>query len=976
VCRHKVTLLSNQTNVINFDGTAKNETKKTSAASVLHIEVIPSESQSAQQAVQQQPTSALILRRKTHVKLKALAQVIPLLFIAPVLAQQQELEKIEITGSSIKRVADEGALPVTVITREDIQRSGFTSAEQLVTSLAASGNGGTNLASQVGIQLSTEGRNNNGNSSADLRGLGASNTLVLLNGRRVALHGAKGYAADLNSIPLGAIDRVEILKDGASSIYGTDAIAGVINFIMRKDYTGIEATAFADITEAGGGNIFRVQALGGWGSLAKDRFNLVAGLTYDEQKALNGSQRSFSNGNQPARGLSTDTTGTPFATHTGRSGSAIGSSFRLPNDTQAYTRANLLAFQGKCDSIAGMAQYEYILNDFAAARYGCTFDTGSTAVLMQPNERINGVLRGTFAFAPNHTATIEAIATKSTAKKTFEAQQLTTAGTLANAWYPVGGPFYQDLSAFIPSFDKTKPIAYRWRCYPCGNREIETVTDSFRLLAALDGTLGRWDYKVGLSTGESKANSTLGGGYYFTDGLIAALASGKLNPWSIDGSQPADGLALLNAASARGEKLFGGKATLVQLDGTVSGEIFKLPAGPIIGALGFDFRQESYVFSDGSTTTRPILNAPFDPSFAKVKRDISAVYAEAIVPIIKGLEANGSVRHDQYSDFGGTTNPKVSLRFQPNNQMLFRGSYGTGFRAPSFFQVYGSTSESQIPGNIADPVLCPKNPNDPVFCAIRPNARQGGNPDLKPETSKQWAIGTVLSPSKDFTATVDFWEIKRKDLIYELTPQQVVANFETFPNNFVRSADGTLLGPGAYIQAGYVNADGDITRGIDVSMQYSMPVARGKLNVSMEGTYIDSHRERVFVTEEYTEFVGQWSTRAIFPRWKHTLGFTYSTGPWVVGLTHRYTHSYKDELPYGPPPPGFVEKVKAYSTFDVSASYTGIKNVTLRAGIKNVADTDPPFTAHNYDFVGGAGWDPRVADPRGRAYVLSASYKF
>ena len=255
-------------------------------------------------------------------KLKKLAQVMSMLCVAGQVAAQtndtQKLERVEITGSSIKRAADEGALPVQVIKREDIVRSGVTSAEQLIARLSANGNGADNLSAQVGIQLSSANRNNYGNSSANLRGLGSSSTLVLLNGRRVATHGAKGNSVDLNSIPLAAIDRVEILKDGASSLYGTDAIGGVINFILRKDYQGLEATGFVDITGDGGGNIFRVSVLGGWGDIAKDSYNLIASLTYDDQKMLKGVERSFSNANQPDRGLSTDTTGTPFATQTGR----------------------------------------------------------------------------------------------------------------------------------------------------------------------------------------------------------------------------------------------------------------------------------------------------------------------------------------------------------------------------------------------------------------------------------------------------------------------------------------------------------------------------------------------------------------------------------------------------------------------------------------------------------------------------------
>jgi iron complex outermembrane recepter protein len=916
------------------------------------------------------------------VKLRKLSVVIPALFIAaPIYAQTPEppqtIEKIEVTGSSIKRVVEEGALPVQVITKEEITRAGITSAEQLVSQIAANGNGGTNLSSQVGIQLSTESRNNNGNSSANLRGLGASNTLVLLNGRRVSLHGAKGYAVDLNSIPLAAVERVEILKDGASSLYGTDAIAGVINFIMRKDYRGSEVSGFMDLTHDGGGNIWRVNGVTGWGDLSKDKFNVIASLSYDEQAALKGSQRSFSNGNQPLRGLSTDTTGTPFATQTGRAGSAIGASFTVPGLTGTFTRANLLSFQGKCNTVPGQAQYEYILNDFAAARFGCTFDTGSTAVLMQPNERLNLVARGTFALSPSTTAFIEGVAAKSVAKKTFEAQQLTTTGTLANAWYPVGGPFYQDLTAFIPGFDKTKPIAYRWRCDACGPREIETTTDSFRLLAGIEGAITQsWDYKGSLSIGQSKAESLLGGGYYYTAGLISALGSGKINPFSLDGSQTAEARGLLAAASAAGQTLFGGTSSLLAADFTASGDIFKLPAGPLTAAVGLDFRQESYELADGSTSTQPIFSAPFDATFPKVTRKISAIFAEGLIPIAKGLEATVAVRHDNYSDFGGTTNPKVSFRWSPVAEVLVRGSYGTGFRAPSFFQVYGTSGESQIPGNIADPVLCPANPGNPVYCAIRPNARSGGNPDLKPETSKQWSVGAAFSPTKWLSATADMWEIKRNDLIYELTPQQVVANFTTFPQNFVRSADGTLTGPGGYIQAGYVNADGDVTRGVDLNLQMSTPIAAGRLTTSLDGTYVMSHKERVFATQEFTEYVGQWSTRSIFPRWKHKLSFNYSQGPWTATLSQLYVHSYKDELPYGPPPAGFNDTVKAYITYGLSASYKGIKNLTINAGVKNLFNTDPPFTAHNYDFAGGAGWDPRVADPRGRAYTLGASYKF
>ena len=928
-------------------------------------------------------------------KLKALVTHLALIGLASHAVAQNTEQRIVITGSSIKRIQSEGALPIQIITRQDIERSGIASAEQLVMRITANGTGADNLSSNVGIQLGTTDRNNNGNSSANLRGLGANSTLVLLNGRRVSTHGAKGNAVDLNSIPLSAVERVEVLKDGASAVYGTDAIGGVINFILRQDVSGFEASTFADVTQHGGGNVYRLGLVGGLGNLSKDGFNLMASLAYDKQEKLGGyGERSFSNGFQPSRGLSPDTTGTPFATQTGSAGTALGSTYTLPTTgTQTYNRANLLSFQGKCDSVPNMSQYQAALWANPGFANGCAFDYGGAAILIQPVERTNVVSRGTWALSNAHSVFAEVVASRSKARKSFEPYQITTTGGLAAAQYPVGGPYYQNLSAFVPTFDATKKIAYRWRCDLCGNREIETTTDAYRLLAGAEGTvLGSWDYKVGVSTAQSKATSLLVGGYFYTNplldaggaivanGLTNVLGSGVVNPWLLPGqSQTAAAITALQSASAAGTRLLDGKATLAQVDGTISGELMKLPAGALSMAVGFDARQESYRFSDGSVGTRPINAAPFDADFPKVSRDVTALFAELAVPVLKDLEANIAVRSDRYSDFGTTTNPKVSFKWSPVSSVAVRGSYNTGFRAPSFFQLYGVTGESQIPGNIADPVLCP-NGNvagaDLSVCAIRPNARQGGNRDLKPETSKQWSIGFVAAPADWISMTADLWEIHRSDLIYELTPQQVIANYTTFPGNLVRGAGGRLDGTGGYIRAGFVNADGDITRGVDLNVRLNTQLAGGKLTTNLDGTYIDSHRSRIFSSQPFVETVGKWNSRDLFVRWKHQLSFNYAFGDWSGTLTQGYTAGYKDEVPAGVVPAGFNPDVKPYTLYDLSATWTGVKNLTVTAGIKNLFDKEPPFTAHNLDFAAGAGWDPRVADPRLRAFTLRVAYKF
>ncbi len=914
------------------------------------------------------------------------------LFLAlPAAAQiPQTGERIEVTGSNIKRIQDEGALPVQVINRADIERRGFVNAEQLLMSISANGTGADNLSSNVGIQLGTTDRNNNGNSSANLRGLGASSTLVLLNGRRLVNHGAKGNAVDLNSIPLAAIERVEVLKDGASAIYGTDAIGGVINFILRKDYRGVEISGFADITEEGGGNIYRGSLMAGWGDPARDKWNAMAVISYDKQDVLQAHSRSFSNGYQPDRGLAPDTTGAPFATQTGAAGTALGATFRTPSTgTQTFNRGNLLSFQGNCNIIQYEQQYATTVLGNPGFRFGCSYDYGGAETLIQPVERTQFVGRAAYQLSNQHQLIFEATASRVDATKYFEPYQITTtAGNLPGSFYPVGGPYYQDLSAYIPTFNPNRPIAYRWRCNDCGQRTINTVTDNYRFLLGLEGTVWKnWDYKLGVTTSKSKAESNLQHGYMYTAPFTTALRSGLVNPWLPPGqTQSAAGMALLDAARADGANLFAGETTMSTFDGTISGEVWKLPAGPLSVALGFDTRRESYKFDDGSRAGAvTIFQAAFDATFPKVSRTVKAVYGEALVPIVKNLELTGAVRYDDYSDFGGTTNPKVSLLWHPIEQLLVRGSYNEGFRAPSFFQLYGAEGDAPVPANVADPVLCP-NGNVPgadlSVCAIRPLARQGGNRNLQPETSNQWQVGFVVNPVKCLTGSLDYWEIKRYGHIYELNAQQVLANYQMFPGALVRGTDGRLDGPGGFIRAGFVNASGDVTKGWDLSLNADWRWLDGRWNARLDGTYIESYKTRILDKDPFTESAGQWNNRDIYPHWKHTASATYETGPWGFTLYQQYTHSYRDDysgrLASGltPPPAGWDPYVHKYVVYHLSATYKGFKHWAISAGIKNLLNEDPPFSAHNLDFAAGAGWDPRVADPRGRAYTLRVTYSF
>ena len=918
-------------------------------------------------------------------KLKKLAHLIALMgAVSPALAQDAAqtgdapMARVEVTGSSIKRIAKEGALPVQIITADQLDKKGITNAEQLLQQISSNGTGADNMVSGNNVFGADADRTSGGGSFANLRGLGPNSTLVLLNGRRIATYGGSGKAVDLNSIPLGAIARVEILKDGASAIYGTDAVGGVINFILKTDYQGLELSASTNQTEAGGGAIHRLSVLGGTGNLDENHYNIMGSLTFDKSEELDSHQRAFANGYQPSRGLSPDTTGTPSANQLTGAGTALGTSFTVPGDANKYLQAGLLSLQGKCNTIPGQSQYDTALwKDVTSplrSTYSCAYDYGGDYVIQTPVERVNGLLHGTYQFDPDHRAFVELLGSRTKAKAILTPAQISTTLAAGNA-YPVGGAYYQDLSPYISTFDKTKPIIYKWRADPLGNRTQQSTTDNIRVLVGLDGTLaGKYDYRLGASHADSRTKTDLLDGYAYTNALYSALGTGIINPFILAGqTQTPAAMSLIDSTKFTGQ-LNHGSTSLDQIDGNLSGEILKLPAGPLAGAVGFDLRRESYTYNQDVDATQ-ILLAPGNAGLAKATRDIKAVYAELIVPVMKDLEMQLAVRRDQYSVIGATTNPKVAFRYQPAEWLLFRGSANKGFLAPSFTQLYTAPVLQELPNGIIDPVGCPLHPGDPLYCAIpRLNYYSGGNADLKPETSKQGTLGFVIEPVKGWSASVDYWAINSKNRILNRTPQIVLANAVALADNIHRDANGVI----EYVQSGWINAAGSKTRGADIGLHGQGMFQGYQWSAQVDGTWTQSFQFAEIAGNPYVEYVGNFYTRDLYLRWKGNASLAVSKGDWGSLLSARYASGYKDELPDGGrlTPVGFNTKVDDYLTFGLSVTYTGFQHVSLTAGIQNLFDKDPPFTAHNVDEVVGAGWDPRVADPRGRAYTLLAKYVF
>ncbi|WP_213981366.1 TonB-dependent receptor [Sphingomonas sp. dw_22] len=960
---------------------------------------------------------------------------------------QAKSNEILVTGSRIKQDPNNSALPLQVITTQELSRNGISSPEQLVMFLSTNGSGADNLASNADVTSGAQ-RGTNGLSAANLRGQGSAATLVLLNGRRVAAHGLTGSAVDVNQIPFAAIERVEVLKDGASAIYGTDAVGGVINFITKKDYQGLGLQGFTDVTEAGGGNIYRLSGIAGYGDLDKDGFNVMGAVAYSWNQILRGSDRGFVNGNQPNRGLSIDTRGTPIATMFPLNPNATGGfpngtllggttaanattgapSNRLENllipgsTVRADGGINTLDLPGGagCDSIDGGMAYDEQLWNAPGAAYACSWDTGRAAVIQQPIETLTYYGRGVVRIAGQHELSLEITGSDANSAKSFSNAQVSGNTTNLPVAYPLNAltaptynAIYNSLIAAFPNAgiqaNYGKPIAYRWRCDACGPREYQTETKTFRAALGLEGPLWEgWDYRAGASYARSESSSVLGSGYYYRGtnaanapdpgaptapgatqpGLLGVLNAGLINPFSLQ--QTPEGLAALDAVSAYGATLYGGRYEVKQFDASVSGPLFHIWGGDVQIAAGIDYRRETYEFngSDAAAATAPVIFlAAFDNvnALTPKNRNVKAAYAEVLVPLLPGLEVTGAVRIDDYTGFGSTTNPKVAIKFHPIDQIMFRGSYNTGFRVPSFNQIFNGITESPYAGSdLADPVRCPggvPNATDPACAFIRPNIWTGGNGQLGPETTKQFNAGVVIQPAHNFSFSADWWSISVDNTIQLLTLRQLIENAALFPDNFIRDPATDEI---TTIDNRWVNAGSRRTQGLEFSARGGIEGLGGLFSAGLDGTLLLKKREKLTPSAPYgPSLIGVFSFAGdLGVKWKHNAFLSYTNNDISLSLSQIFRKGYKNFALPGIAAgtitrPDYNEYVKDYVIYNASVAYTGIPGYKLTAGIRNLFDTDPPF-AITYDGNTGAGssWEPRVADPRGRSFTIAAEVKF
>ncbi|KZN36798.1 TonB-denpendent receptor [Pseudoalteromonas luteoviolacea S2607] len=906
-------------------------------------------------------------------------------------ADTQEVERIEITGSAIKRTDLEGALPVDVIDSADIAKSGVTSVPDLI----------ANIPSMQGFTAAGEsvGGGGGGIQTASLRDLGAEYTLVLINGRRMASSDS-GSSIDINSIPLAAIKRVEILKDGASALYGSDAIAGVVNFILKDDVTDFTITARHDKPKDTSSSNFSFT--GGFGDLSSDGFNIMASLSYDQQDNLRSVDRDFAK------------TGFVEFEHAGQNLIAIaGSSNAIPGN--AYVTYNTRDEDGNLvlNDAGKNVTATYSLNPYREANgdchatsapsgNACQFDYTSTLEIQPESERVNGFLQGTFAINDETEAYVTASASK------FEM-------TTRIAPYPTGtfsldadsALVQENVTKYLPEnvkADMTR-VAARWRVLPGGNRTDEWSTTTNHIVAGVRGDFGEWNYDFAITSSGAEREQNRITGYPLEEEFMALVTSGAVDIFA----DPASLTDEQNAA-VRNTMFSGNWETtdtdLFAVDGKVSGPIAELDAGTVYMAAGWDYRKSSYSLTNGKGQNDEVVLFESAGTEFDLERDSYGAFVEVVVPVLENLEVTGSLRYDEIGEITDSkrtgnqtvnqsvddTTYKLSVSYRPTDELLLRASYGTGFKAATMRQIAAPRLEF---GVTASAYECPEGLRQEIaqFCytdKLQYDVYREGNADLQPETSKQYTYGFVWSGDQGTSFGMDYWNVQMENQVTRLTQNQIFGDPVTYAEWFTTKVDpGTGDTVVAIIQAAD-NVGESRNSGIDWHFDFTTEFSFGTLKSQLMGTYmIESESLRVGSDNIWDTSLGQVGTNEAVT-FRNIVNFnnTFTHGDFTHSFNIKARSGYTD----APASTSFyvaqaddwneavdgsvIQKhVPVYMTFDYRLAYAWGDNANIGFGIKNLFDKEPPFTL-NAAAGHQVGYDPRYADAYGRSFYLQADYTF
>ncbi|MGE5088792.1 MAG: TonB-dependent receptor domain-containing protein, partial [Candidatus Levyibacteriota bacterium] len=609
----------------------------------------------------------------------------------------------------------------------------------------------------------------------------------------------------------------------------------------------------------------------------------------------------------------------------------------------------------------------------------CGYDPQSLADIVPPAERFHALGRATVQPTPDLTLFADLAYSRNRLELTLPPTPVSSQFTTGNApvQYPASGPYYP--TAFAAANGIAGDLELRFRTDALGNRLDVIDSQAARTVVGADGAFAGWDYSTALVYSRNTQSDDLARGYVSQQRLLQGLATGLINPF---GSSGPEGDALLQSSLIDGD-YHTATGTTWLVDGHASRDLIRLPAGALAIALGAEARKEQL-----STDFSPLAQSGDvltvgDVSSVAGGRRAQALYAEASVPFAKGWESQIAVRHDHYSDFGGTVNPKVAIRWQPVSQLVLRSSWGTGFRAPTIYDLHVpvqqmGTTDSQFP----DPVRCPVT-HDSRDCEEGFTAYGGGNPHLAAETSEQFNAGAVWEPVPGTSLSLDYWKIDKSNVIQTLGEEQLFADFGRWAGtNVVRGpvdpAYPGLPGPIVSVFLGNVNLGDLRTSGFDVDLKWrGLASSLGRFSFGLNGTYVTAY-ELDFGTGQFSSGLGNNQVNGPVPRWRHYASVTWSNGPWSATLAQTFQLGYSecDQLTVDPETGicNGTRRVGDYSVIDIQGQYTGVTSTTVVFGIKNLFDRDPPFTQSGSGFSGG--YDPFYADPRGVTYYAKLTFSF
>ena len=873
------------------------------------------------------------------------------------------LDAVTVTGSRVKRTDAETALPVETITRQEIAKRGVTTAAELVKTLSANT---APISDGISITDGTSGQR--GLNGANLRGIGASSTLVLLNGRRLANFASPGdtSAVDLNTIPAGAIERVEVLKDGASAVYGTDAIGGVINFITRKDYQGVDLSVSAADTQEGGADKQTVTLSGGYGDLDTDRFNLFGVLDLQELGSLRSSQRDFIQERPLAEFLPALMSSNTYPANIDISSAQRNALIAAGLLPAGATRNRINPSSPECNPPATVYAPEGPGGPLA-----CSYDYMRDTELYPEASKLGFVGRGTFALNDAHRAFVEAVYTS--ADTTYRLSP--NPQRIRNLPISVLPTAYRNA---LTAAGFTTFSGIRYRMTEAGNRTNEVTSDGQRYVAGLEGAFGEWSYDTAYSYSKNKVADRYVDGYVLFDAFDAGVRSGLINPFgpsSQAGRDYIDSITIRDTARKS-------EGITESWDFNLSRPLFDLAGGSLGMALGAEYRTESQRFTPSALLLSNNIAGDRDssgdgsdivPTFRE--REVGSAYVEFVAPFTSTFELQAALRYDDYSGrVGSTVNPKLGMRWQPIPELLVRASAGTGFRAPSLDDLYRPTTFGTASSFLTDPG-CVDIEGSIDLCTDQWPVERRSNPNLKPEESTQYSFGVVFAPNDRYSVGLDYWNIEKTDVISTLGEQIILESPDKYDGTYIeRDADGFITN----ILLQKENQGELRTSGIDLTASASTADgAWGRFGIDVSGTYVLEYERQFGPLEPFRSNLGVFLNDQVIQRWRHRVSLNWDKGAFGLSLANSYSSGYRDQnTTYDPVSDELLPSrdVEAYSLWDLTGSWQASERLRVRAGVLNLLDTDPPFSNQAYYFL--ASYDPTYTDPRGRSFYIGLDYKF